>query len=127
MQSDPRHRTRSTQELVRQAIHEARELAGLEIALAKTEMRQELTEAKKAGITLGVAGALAICGVSLLLVSIALAFSATWLPALLVGVITLACAGVIGLLGYQAAPKEALGETRRSARTDFRALKEHNA
>jgi hypothetical protein len=127
MEAKPRHPTESAPALVTQAINEARELARLEIALAKMEMRQELAAAKKAGITLGAGTVLAIAGITMLLVAISLAFSATWLPALLVGVIALAGAAIVGLVGYKAAPKEPLGETRKRATTEARMLKEHTA
>src|SRR5262249_23310922 len=96
--------------MVRGAIQEARTLARLEIALAKLEMKREVGSAKRAGVAFGAATVLAIAGLTLWLVSLALAFSPTWLPALLVGTAALATAGVIALVGYKAAPKQPLGE-----------------
>lgn len=117
----------SLPQLVRRALDESRELARLEIALARKEMKEELAAAKRAGISLGVGGALAICGVTMLLVTIALAFSPTWLPALLVGVIVLAAAGIATLVGYKSMPRDPLGEARRRATDELHMLKEHSA
>ena len=127
MKSEAQDPTSSLPTLMRSAIAEARELARLEVALAKLEIRQEVAAAKKAGIGFGVGTVLAIAGVTLLLTAIALAFSSSWLPALLVGVITLVVGGLAGAVGYRAAPKQPLGETRRRATTEVRMLKEHSA
>lgn len=124
------HRTQSQESiaaLVRQAIAEARELARLEVALAKQEVLRELSAGKKAGASFGVGTVLAISGFTMLLVAIALAFSPTWLPALLVGVIALCLAGLAGLLGYKAAPKRPLAEIRKRVETDVNLLKERTA
>jgi hypothetical protein len=125
MKTEAQHPTQSLPALVRSAIAEARELARLEVALAKLEMRQEVAAAKHAGVSFGVGTVLAIAGVTLLLTAIALAFSPSWLPALLVGVITLALGGAAGLVGYRIVPKQPLGETRRRATSEVRLLKEH--
>ena len=114
-------------ELMKEALDETRELVKLEVALAREEVRKETREAKAAGIGIGAAAALAISGFTMLLVSVALAFSATWLPALLVGAIVLAAAGIAGLLGYGAVPRKPLDETRRRLTTDVNMVKERLA
>jgi hypothetical protein len=111
--------------LLRNAIEDTRTLVRLELAMAKMELRQELSSAKRASIGFAVATTLAIAGIALLLVTIALAFSPTWLPAFVVGGVTLAGSGIAGLLSYKAVPKKPLGEARQRATDEVHMLKEH--
>ena len=118
---------KSLSALVKEALEETRDLVKLEVALAKQEIKGEVSEAKHAGIGIGAALAFGLSGLTMLFVSIALAISATFLPALLLGVCLLAVAGVCGLLGYKAVPKKPLDETRQRLETDVNMMKEHLA
>jgi hypothetical protein len=116
-----------TADLVREALDETRELVRLEVALAREELTAEITRAKAGAIALGTAGALAVSGFTMFMVTIALAFSLSWLAALLIGVILLAMAGAVGYGGYKAMPRKPLGETRERLGANLKQLKERIA
>src|SRR4051812_41419733 len=63
----------STPDLVRHALEEAKLYAKAEVLHAKRELQDELKAAKIAGAMFGVAAVLALCGLSVLFVSLALA------------------------------------------------------
>jgi hypothetical protein len=114
-------------ELVREALDETRELVRLEVALAREELTAELSQARTAIVSLAAAGALAVSGLTLVLVAVALAFGKAWLVALVVGLILAGLSGVIGLGGWKALPRRLLGETRERIESDFKQLKERIA
>jgi hypothetical protein len=68
-----------------------------------------------------------VCGLTLLLVAIAAAFSAVWLAALVIGAILLLGAAAGALLGWRAVPKRLMGGTRERLQTDVKHLKERVA
>lgn len=93
---------RSTAELVKLAAEQVSTLVRDELKLAQVELAQK---GKRAGLGIGMfggAGVVAIYGVGALLAAVIIALAAVmpaWLSALLVGVVLLAVAGVLGLLG----------------------------
>jgi hypothetical protein len=68
-----------------------------------------------------------VCGLTLILVAIAVAFAKAWLVALVLGLILAALAGVIGLGGWRGLPRRLLGETRERIGADFKELRERIA
>src|SRR5436190_1875566 len=105
-------RERSTPELIRSALDEARLLARAEVLHAKQELREEIAGSKRAGIFLGSAATFALCGLSALFVALGLvlpvsATVGTWI----VGVGLLLIALVLGLLGRRALPTRPLART----------------
>jgi hypothetical protein len=121
-------RQEPTAELVREAIDETRELARLEVELAKEELLTELQQAKAGGIAIGAGAGAALSGVTLCLVAIAMAFRMEWVAALVIGGILLALAALLGLGGYKALPRRPLlGETKERVQTDLKQLKERVA
>ena len=104
-----------------------RELVKLEVALAVDEARGELAAAKKAGIGLGAAGALAISAVTMFFVAIAAAFVPMAIAALVVGGALLVVAAGVGLLGWRALPRKPLAETRKRLESDIKPLQERIA
>jgi hypothetical protein len=110
-------------ELVREAVDEARELARLEVELAKNEARGELKALKACGIAFSVALASALLGVALLLVALALVLGGAAV-ALLLGVGLISIATVAAWVGSWRLPKKPLGETRRRLEDDIERLKE---
>src|SRR5262249_48450997 len=100
----------STAELLREAVDEAKELVRLEVALAKDEARTELAEAKSGAIALGATAALAILGLALVLVALALAIGMTPLPAFIIGIVLLGCAGVAAYMASKLVPRRPLTE-----------------
>jgi hypothetical protein len=115
-------------ELFREAIDETRELARLEVELAKEELLVELHQAKAGAITIGVGAGAALSGVTLCFVAIAMAFRMEWLAALVIGGILLVLAALLALAGYKALPRRPfLGETKERVQTDLKQLKERVA
>jgi hypothetical protein len=114
----------STAELVREALNDGRRLIQLEVALAKDEVRRELVAARSGAITLGVSAVLAIVGVALLLVGLALAIFPGPVPALIIGVLLLVGAAVAAALGLKLLPKKPLDGTRKRLETDIEVIKD---
>jgi uncharacterized membrane protein YqjE len=121
-------RQERTAELFREAIDETRELARLEVELAKEELWTELRSAKLGGIALGAGAGAALSGVTMCFVAIAMAFSMEWLAALIIGGILLALAAALAIGGYVALPsRPLLEETRERVETDLKRLRERVA
>ncbi len=123
----PRFDQEPTAQLIREAVDETRQLVRLEVALAREELKAELTKARAGAIAVGAAGAAALCALTLFLVTIALAFGSPWLAALIIGAIVLTLAAAIGLGGWKMLPKRPLGETRERLESDLKQLKERIA
>lgn len=117
----------STSDLVREALDEAKELVRLEVELAKTEVTEELAEAKKAAVGFVVAGAFMVLALCLLSVALVLALGGTAVVALVVAGVFMVIAGIGAFAGYSMLPKKPLEQTRRRMKTDFQSLKEHLA
>jgi hypothetical protein len=116
-----------TVQLVREALDETRELVRLEVALAREELKGELTRAKAGAIALGTAGGLGVSAFTMFVVAVAVAFALSWLAALVLGALLLMTAGAIGYAGYKAMPRKPLGETKGRIRSDLDKLKERIA
>ena len=116
-----------TVDLVKEAILDTRELLLTEIELAKNELRQEMQRAKVAAIAMGAAAGAAFIGLTMIVVSIALAIELSWLPAFLIGLGLLVFAAIVGVVGYSRVPKKAMPRTLERVKTDVRILKEHIA
>jgi uncharacterized membrane protein YqjE len=123
---DPRLEAK-TSDLVKEALDEAKQLVRIEVALAKEEVREEVRDAKRAGMMFGASTVLGIVGVALLLVALALAIFPGPIPALVIGAVLLVLAGVLGLVAYQSVPRKPLADTKRRLETDVKILKEHIA
>ena len=112
-------RSRSTPQLLRHVLDEAKLLARAEVEVAREEMKGELERAKGAGVALGIALAFALCALSLFLVAIALALPmAHWGGALLVGVVVLVLAAIAAMVGKGLVPKQPLQRTRERLTED---------
>lgn len=116
-----------TTDLVREALDETRELVRLEVALAREEVKSEITQAKTAGVVLGAAGALGISAFTMFMVAIASAWAWTWLAALIIAGILMSMAGVLAFAGWSELPTKPLPETRERLQTDLRQLRERVA
>ena len=115
----------STAELVRHAIEEAKLLARAEVLHAKKELQEEIKAARTAGILLGAGVVLALVGLSALFIAAGLALPlAAWLGVLLVGVVVLAVAGVMALMGVKRLPKRPLVHTQERLKTDLTRTRE---
>lgn len=117
----------STVELVREVMDEARELARIEIALAKEDVKDELRHAQRAVVALGIALAASVVVLSLLAVALVLAIGGTAVAALLVALGFLIVGAIAGGLGVGLLPKAPLAKTRERLENDVNQLKEHVA
>jgi membrane protein len=121
----------SLSELVRRLSDQLSTLVRDELRLAQAELQEK---GKKAGVGVGMfggAGMLVFYGVGLLIAAVTLALALAvepWLAALIVGVVLLAVAGILGLIGKQKVqeaippvPEEAV----ESVKEDIAVVKEH--
>lgn len=99
-------------DLVVEALDETRELARLEVALAREDFKSEITKAKTGALTLAGAAAAAPAGIALCLVALAATFPVRWLAALVLGGALLVVATAAGLIGWRALPKRPMLKTR---------------
>jgi Putative Actinobacterial Holin-X, holin superfamily III len=116
-----------TTQLIREALDETRELVRLEVALAREEIRAELTQAKGAAVALSGAMALAIASFTMFMVAIALAFDLGWLAALVIGLVLSCISGALVLAGYRAIPRHPMVDTKDRIASDLKQLKERIA
>ena len=118
-------RNMSTVDLVRHAMTEMKLLVRAEVLHARTELREELTEARNAGIMIGAAVFLAPAGLAIALMAIVLALPLVqWLSALVLGVVVLAVAGVLALFAVKRLPKQPLARTRDRLKLDWMLTRE---
>ena len=118
-------RNMSTVDLVRHAMTEMKLLVRAEVLHARTELREELTAARNAGIMIGAAVFLAPAGLAIALMAIVLALPLVqWLSALVLGVVVLAVAGVLALFAVKRLPKQPLARTRDRLKLDWMLTRE---
>ncbi len=125
---DVPERELSTSELIRHALDEARLLARAEVAHARLELREELRAARAAGIALGVAATLGLCGLALLFVALAAALPLElWGAASIVALVLFAIAGIAAAIGARRFPKRPLERTRSRLLDDLQVTRERLA
>ena len=113
-------RNLSTMELVRHAVTEMKLLVRAEMLHARAELREELKEARNAGILLGGALFLAPAGLSVALMAIVLGLPGEpWISALVLGLIVLVLAGLLAFLAVKKLPKSPLARTRDRLKLDW--------
>jgi hypothetical protein len=122
----------STRELVTELARKASLLARKEVALAKSEVREDLRTEIRTATGLGVAGVCALCTLNLLLVALVLALAEAevlrgWVAALVVAAGVLAIGTVAGLVGWSRRVKAPLDATKRSVQENVRWAKERMA
>jgi hypothetical protein len=111
-------------ELLRHALDEARNLARLEISLAREEMKSGVAGAKTGGVVMGIATTLGMAGFTMLMVAIAAAFRTMWVASLILGLILLVFASALFFGAWREMPKKPMGDTRDRLSFDFQQLKE---
>lgn len=116
----------STPQLLSRALGEAKELARVEIELAKQDMKQETKAAMRAARDFAIAFACALLVITMLLMSIVLKAAS---PALALGIAGgfLVVGGIAAAIGYSTIPKKPLEPTRQRLANDVDQLKEHLA
>jgi hypothetical protein len=125
-------RGRSAKELVAELAAKASLLAKKEIALAKSEAKEDLRREIRTASGLGVAGVCALCTLNLLLVAGVFALAEAevmrgWLAALLVAAVVLVVGTAAGLVGWKKRVRDPLDATRRSLEENVRWAKERLA
>jgi uncharacterized membrane protein YqjE len=122
----PHETDTSTRGLVRGVLDDVRELVREEVALARTEVRQELSKAAAAGVQFGIAGVALWFAGMFLLVAAALGISAlfewpAWAGFGIVAVV-LAIAGLVMLAGARKTVREVqpLPRTVHTMKENFR-------
>jgi hypothetical protein len=96
-----------------------------EVALAKDELRREVSDARRSTMAFGVAFLFLSCASTLLLLSLALQTSVGIWPIVVEGVVLLAIAAGAALWGLGHWPGRPLKKTERRLTTDIDQLKEH--
>jgi hypothetical protein len=123
---------RSTRELVTELARKAGELARKEVALVKSEAKEDLRAEIKMASGLGVAGVCALLTLQMLLVALAFGLSEAgilsgWLAALVIAAVVLAIGTIVGLIGWGKRVRTPLSATRRSVEENVRWVKERMA
>lgn len=116
------HAEPSTAELLRTALEEARELAKIELTLAKNDAQGEWRQARFAAIAVAVAAQAASVGLAMALFALALATGAAVAVSVIAGLLLLAVAGVALSVAYRRMPMSFLGRTRERIEVDVREL-----
>lgn len=117
--ADQRLQEMATTELVHHALDELKLLVRAEVLHAKQELREELAQTKLVAILLGAGVGVALCGLSVLFVALAVALPLPegW-AMLVVGLALLVAAGVCAGLGYRKLPRKPMSKTRKRIRED---------
>jgi len=118
-------RNMSTPELVRHAMTEMKLLVRAEVVHAQAELRQELKEARNAGILFGAALFLAPTGLGVALLAIVFALPVVpWASALVLGLGVLSLAALLVFLAVKSLPKQPLARTRDRLKLDWMLTRE---
>jgi hypothetical protein len=112
-----------TVELVKGATRDVRDLAKLELALAKDELLSDLAAAKATAILGGSAFVIGILGLSSLVAAIAVALGP--FVGVVLGLLLLVTGTGLAVLAYKFLPKKPLRSTARRLELDEQILKEH--
>jgi len=122
-------RSLSTRQIVMELANKASLLARKEVALAKSEAREDLRSEIRMASGLGVAGVCALMALQLLLLALVLALADAgvvrgWLAALLIAAAVLVIGSAAGTVGWSKRVREPLDATRRSFAEGVRWVKE---
>ncbi|MEU0312005.1 phage holin family protein [Nocardioides sp. NPDC006273] len=131
-QSGPTHQTDASMgELVSRLSEEMSHLVRGEFELARLELTEKAKHTGKGAGVFGAAGLVALYGVGVLIASAILALALVldaWLAALLVGVVLLAIAGIMALVGKKEVSEGAPMKPERATeniKRDVEAVKQH--
>jgi hypothetical protein len=128
----PDPRSLPLRELATEIARKASLLARREVALARTEVKEQLRAEVLMASGLGIAGVCALVTVQMLLVALVLGLAEAgvargWLAALVAAGVALAAGTVAGLVGWGKRVRQPLDATRRSARENVRWVKDRMA
>ncbi len=129
---DSHLRAMSTRQIVVELANKTSLLARKEVALARSEVREDLRSGARMASGLGVAGMCALLALQCLLLALVLALADAgvvrgWLAALLVAAAVLVVGAAAGLVGWSKRVREPLDATRRSLVENVRWVKERTA
>jgi hypothetical protein len=116
-----------TVELVENALRDARELMQLELALARRELKDEVSTVTRAAVGFVLGFACVVVTLALLGSALVIALGGTALVALGVAGGSLVMGLIAGGVGYSLLPNKPLAKTRRHLSDDYKQLKEHLA
>jgi hypothetical protein len=119
--------TMSTLETVRAIAVQAEHLIQKQFELAKAELKANLSAEAKAARSLGVSALAGLIGVTLLLVTGALALGTVipaWLAGLMVSAVVLFVAGVFALVGWRGRVRDPMARSREALKDDAHWTKE---
>jgi hypothetical protein len=126
--NEPREDEAGIGDLVKTAIDDVQELAKIEIALAKQEVRHDIMRLKGAAIAFGAAAAGVLMAFAMALVAIVLAVGASPGAALAMAAILVGGSIIAGAVGYRLIPRAPGPEkTAKHAQAQARILKERIA
>ena len=118
-------RNMSTPDLVRHAMTEMKLLVRAEVVHARAELKQELREARNAGILFGAALFLAPAGLGITLMAVVLALPIVqWASAVVLGLVVLLLAALLVFLALKRLPKQPLARTRDRLKLDWMLTRE---
>jgi hypothetical protein len=116
-----------TGQLIRETFEQVVSLAKLEVGLAREDITREIARARASSIALGLAGGVAVAGVTLLLVALALAFDSASLVALTIGAVLVAAAVAMGAYGWRGFPAPPMNQTKDRVQSDLKQIRERVA
>jgi hypothetical protein len=119
-----------TSELVGELMRKSSELVKSEIALARSELHEDMTREIKMAKGLGVAGVCAITALNLILVAIVLALAGLmpgWASALVVSLVVLSIGAAAAGIGWSKRVKKPLDKTQKTLKEDMQWAKERTA
>jgi hypothetical protein len=111
-------------ELLEAAVHDARALLQVDLALARRELSDQLRAVSRAAVGFGLGLALAVVTLAILAMALVLALGGTPLTALLVAGGFLALALMAAGVGYALLPGKLLSLTRRQVSEDLQQIEE---
>jgi hypothetical protein len=114
-------------ELIREALDEAGALAKLEVALAREEIRTEITRMRTGAVALGFAGGTIVAGIAVVLSGVAMTFQRAWLVALGLGAALILGGTATALYGWRSLPKNPMNGTKERLESDIKQLRERVA
>jgi hypothetical protein len=128
----PGLRALTLRELTSEIARKTSLLVHREVALARTEAKEQLREEVRMASGLGIAGLCALITVQMLLVALVLGLAEAgvargWLGALAVAAVALVAGTIAGLIGWRRRVRRPLEATRRSAQENVRWVKDQLA
>lgn len=115
-------------DLVKGAVKDAQDLVRIEVDIAKTEMKEDVTKFTSAAIAFAAAFAMGVLTLAMLLVALIFAVGGGAVPALAIAAVLFVITAGAGVAGYMLIPREApLNDTKEHVEGQAQVLKERMA